>query len=127
MPTSRPLSAYRIGVVRDEAAQQDLEAAGIPATTLVMQPSNVDILKMFSRSMVDAMVDTEVGMKWNLRTSAVAPGSIKKLAKLSDSGAYYFAMNLESNPGLVRRLQKAIDQLRQSGKLDAIVNQYVGK
>ena len=33
-------------------------------------------------------------------------------------------MNLDSNPALVRKLQKAIDHLRQSGKLDAIVQQY---
>ena len=120
----RDLATHRVGVVRDEAAQQDLEAAGLPPSAVVVQPSNVDILKMVSRSMVDAMVDTEVGMKWNLRTAALAPDTVKKLVKLSDVGAYYFAMNLDSNPALVRKLQKAIDQLRQSGKLDAIVQQY---
>lgn len=125
--TVRDLSVHRVGVVRDEAAQQDLEAAGLPSTALVIQPSNVDILKMMSLSMVDAMVDTEVGMQWNLRTAAVAPDAVTKLIKLSDVGAYYFAVNLESNPAVVHKLQKAIDQLRQSGKLDAIVRQYVEK
>ena len=71
------------------------------------------------------MVDTEVGMKWNLRTAAIAPDTVRKLVKLSDAGAYYFAMNLDSNPALVRNLQKAIDHLRQSGKLDAIVREYM--
>ena len=123
----RDLAAHRVGVVRDEAAQQDLEAAGVPTKALVVQPSNVEILKMMSRSLIDATVDTEVGMQWNLRTTAMAPDHFKKLVKLSDVGAYYFAMNLESTPALVRRLQNAIDQLRQSGKLDAIVQQYVGK
>lgn len=123
----RDLSPLRVGVVRDEAAQQDLEAAGLPTAALVMQSSNIDILKMLSLSVVDAMVDTEIGMQWSLRTAAVAPHSVKKLFKLSDVGAYYFAMNLDSNPALVRRLQKGIDQLRQSGKLDAIVHQYVEK
>lgn len=121
----RDLASHRVGVVRDEAAQQDLEAAGLPPSALVVQPSNVDIFKMLSRSMVDAMVDTEVGMKWNLRTAAIAPDTVRKLVKLSDAGAYYFAMNLDSNPALVRNLQKAIDHLRQSGKLDAIVREYM--
>lgn len=121
------LSNQRIGVVRDEAAQQDLEAAGLPLAALVVQPSNTDVLKMLMGAMVDAMVDTEVGMEWNLRTAAVAPHTVKKLFKLSEGGAYYYALNLQSDPALVRRLQRAVDQLRRSGKLDAIVRQYIGK
>lgn len=121
------LSSQRVGVVRDEAAQQDLVAAGLPLTALVIQPSNTDVLKMLMGSMVDAMVDTEVGMEWNLRTAAVASHTVKKLFKLSDEGAYYYALNLQSDPALVRRLQRAIDQLRRSGKLDAIVRHYIGK
>lgn len=118
------LASRRVGVVRDEAAQQDLIAAGVPESALVLQASNTDVLRMLLGSMVDAMVDTEVGMQWNLRRAAVAPNAVSRLMKLSDEGAYYFALNLESDPKLVRQLETALDKLRHDGKVDAIVRRY---
>jgi polar amino acid transport system substrate-binding protein len=118
------LAQHSIGVVRDEAAQQDLVAAGVPESALVVQASNTDVLRMMLGSSVDAMVDTEVGMQWNLRKVNVSPSAVSKLMKLSDEGAYYFALNLDSDPILVRKLQSAMDKLRHEGKLDAIVRKY---
>lgn len=118
------LAQYRMGVVRDEAAQQDLVAAGVPESALVLQASNTDVLRMMLGASVDAMVDTEVGMQWNLRKVNISPSAVSKLMKLSDEGAYYFALNPESDPVLVRKLQGALDKLRHEGKIDAIVRKY---
>jgi len=118
------LASHRVGVVRDEAAQQDLIAAGVPESALVLQASNTDVLRMLLGSSVDAMVDTEVGMQWNLRRAAVAPNAVSRLMKLSNEGAYYFALNLESDPKLVHKLDAALDKLRHDGKVDAIVRKY---
>lgn len=118
------LARHRIGVVRDEAAQQDLLAAGVPESALVLQASNTDVLRMMLGSSVDAMVDTEVGMQWNLRKVGVSPSAVSRLMKLSDEGAYYFALNLDSDPALARKLQGALDKLRHEGKIDAIARKY---
>lgn len=122
--TFADLAQLRIGVVRDEAALQDLQAQGVPDTAFVEDSSNTNVLKLLSRGLVDAMVDTEVGMDWNLRNANVASSSVSKLMKLSDSGAYYFAMNLNSNPAYVEQLQQALDKLKREGKLTAIVRKY---
>lgn len=118
------LAKRRIGVVREEAAQQDLEAAGGPVAAFTVQSSNADVLRMLMNGTVDAMVDTELGMAWNLRHAAKEPASVKKLMKLTDDGAYYFALNLKSDAALVTALQTAVDKLRHEGKIDAIMKQY---
>ena len=121
------LAQWRIGVVRDEAAYQDLLAAGIPDSALIVANSNAEVLRMLSSHMVDAMVDTEVGMQWNLRDGGPGAATVNRLLKLSDEGAYYFALNLQTQPELVRRLQGAIDKLRRNGRMQAIFRAYGSK
>lgn len=120
------LAQLRIGVVRDEAARQDLLDAGVPATSLVDEVSNAEVLRMLMGTRVDAMVDTEVGMEWNLRKASLAATNVTKLVKLSDGGAYYYALNLQTDPARVKKLQDALDKLRRSGNLQAIVAKYTG-
>jgi polar amino acid transport system substrate-binding protein len=121
------LANCRVGVVREEAAQQDLEAVGVPTDAFTVQSSNADVLRMLLSGSVDAMVDTELGMAWNLRQAAKEPTVVKKLMKLSDDGAYYFALNLKSDAAAVTALQAAIDKLKHEGKLDALVRQYIAQ
>jgi polar amino acid transport system substrate-binding protein len=118
------LSQLRIGVVREEAAQQDLLAAGVPTQSLVEASDNDAVFRMLMTDMVHAMVDTEIGMAWNLRMTGRPMNTVSKLRKLSDSGDYYFALNLQSNPVVVRKLQQAIDKLRSEARIDAIVRTY---
>lgn len=121
----KDLAQIRVGVVREEAAQQDLEAVGVPISAFSVQSSNADVLRMLINGSVDAMVDTEVGMAWNLRSAGITPTTVSKLMKLTDDGAYYFALNLNSDTALVKDLQAAIDKLRHDGKIDAIQRQYI--
>ena len=79
---------------------------------------------MFMGDLVHAMVDTEAGMAWSLRSVGRPAGSVTKLLKLSDEGAYYFALNPQSDPTLARKLQQALDKLRAEGRLDAISKNY---
>lgn len=118
------LAQHQVGVVRDEAAAQDLIAAGVPQSALVLQSSNADVLRMLASKSVDAMVDTEISMQWNLRQTALAPPAVFKHMKLSDEGAYYFALNLDSDPTLATKLQSAVNTLRRDGKIDAIARRY---
>ena len=121
---AKELAQLRIGVVREEAALQDLQAAGVPTSALVEESSNDAVFRMLMGDMVQAMVDTEVGMAWNLRSVGRPAGSVTKLLKLSDDGGYYFALNKQSNPLMARKLQQALDKLRNDGRLEAIVKNY---
>lgn len=121
---AKDLAQLRFGVVREEAARQDLLAAGVPATSMVEESSNDAVFRLLMGDMVHAMVDTEVGMAWNLRSVGRPAGSVTKLLKLSEDGAYYFALNPQSDPTLVLKLQQAVDRLRAEGRLDAISRNY---
>lgn len=120
----KDLAALRVGVVREEAAQADLLQGGVPATALVEESSNTAVLRMLLGDIVDAMVDTEVGMAWNLRSLGRPASSVTKQLKLSEDGAYYFALSLKSDPAMVRKLQAAVDKLKRDGRLEAIVRNY---
>jgi len=119
---SRELKNYRYGVVRGEAAAQDLIAAGVPASALVADSSNAAVLKLLQGGWVDAMVDTEIGMAWAQRNTG-GP-EVSRLAKLSDEGGYYFALNPGSDPRIAEKLGAALEQLRKAGSIDEIVRRY---
>ena len=126
LPTNaQELSSLRVGVVRGEASITDLERAGVSSQAIVVLPVNVDALRMMARGMIDAMVDTEIGMSWNLRNAGLAPGQVKRVMPLSDVGAYYFALNVDSDPALAQRLQAAVDRLQRSGRINAIVRAFL--
>jgi polar amino acid transport system substrate-binding protein len=120
----KDLATVRVGVVREEAAEQDLLAAGVPAGSIHEESSNAVVLRLLLSDLVGAMVDTEVGMAWNLRSLGRPATSVSKQLKLSEDGAYYFALNLKTHPALVQKLQAAVDRLRREGRLDAIVRSY---
>jgi len=120
----KALGEAKIGVVREEASQQDLKSAGVPANALIEQASNADVLKMLTNGMVDAMVDTEVSMAWQLKNAGLPATTLTRVMKLSDAGAYYFALNLKTDPQWVRDLELALEKLRRNGKLNAIIHQY---
>lgn len=122
---AKDLSGRRIGVVRDDATGPDLIAAGVPASALIVDSSNEAVLRMYRRGMIDALIDTEIGMAWSLRKAAMPAGSVSRLVKLSESGAYYFALNRNSDPQLVRSLQQAVDKLKRDGTLEAIKRKYL--
>jgi polar amino acid transport system substrate-binding protein len=73
---------------------------------------------------INIVVETEIGMAWSLQDAGVASDAMTKLMKINDGGAYYFALNLKSDPTFVGKLQAAVDKLRREGKIDAIVRQY---
>lgn len=121
----RQLSGLRYAVVRGEAASRDLLAAGVPTTALSEQASNASALRTLLAGLVDAVVDTEVGMAWNLRQLQADPAAVQPLWKLSDQGAYYFALNRQSEPGLAERLQAALERLRKRGVTEDIRRSYL--
>lgn len=118
------LAHLRVGVVRGEAAQQDLLGAGVPESALQAHATNADVFRLLRAGSLDAMVETEVGMQWTLRTLGLPSSTVRQAFKLSDEGAYYYALNRKTDPALVQRLQAAFEQLRASGQLQKIVRDY---
>ena len=123
--TLQDLATAKVGVVRGESSIKDLETAGIPASAFVNDSTNHFVLRSLEAGMVDAMVDTEIGMAWNLRESNFPPDSVVKLLKLSDKGAYYLALNRDTPVEVHTKLQQALDKLKQSGAINRIIRKYI--
>jgi polar amino acid transport system substrate-binding protein len=122
---AQQLAQLRYAVVRGEAAAKDLQAAGVPASALLEQSNNTSALRSLLAGHAEALVDTEVGMAWNMRQLGADMSEVQPLWRLSDRGAYYFALNKQSDPGLAEKLQAALDKLRRQGTLDEIRRSYL--
>ncbi|QPF74533.1 transporter substrate-binding domain-containing protein [Roseateles sp. DAIF2] len=121
----RQLAGLRFAVVRGEAAAQDLLAAGVPPGALLEQASNASALRMLLGGLVDAVVDTEIGMAWNLRQQQADAAEVQPLLRLSEEGAYYYALSKQSDPALATRLQAALERLRKKGVTEDIRRAYL--
>ncbi len=120
----KDLASARIGMIRGEVSIDDLLAAGVPQSSILVLNSNTDVMRMMKLGKVDVLVNTEIGMAINLKNFSVPPETFTKLLKLSEGGSLYFAMNPQSDPALIDKLQTNIDKLKREGKIEAIVRNY---
>lgn len=121
---TQDFTTWRFGVVRGEAAAQDLLARGVPASNLIEQATNNDVIRLLQTGAIDAMVDTEVGMLWSLRKLGLGADMVRKTLKLTEEGAYYYALNPNTDAQTVSKLQSALDKLHSSGRINRIVRSY---
>lgn len=120
----KDLANTRIGVIRDDAAQNDLLEVGVPSSSFFVVNSHLDALRFLMLDKINLLVTTEIGMDWNLQIAGISPSAVSKVIKIHD-GDLYYAFNLKSDPAMVKKLQASIDKLRREGKIDTIVAQYI--
>ncbi len=120
----KDLASTRIGVIRGEATIDELLAAGVPQSSILVLNSNTDVMRMMKLGKVNVVVNTEIGMALNLHDIGMPADAVSKLFKLSEGGSLYFAMNLQSDPALINQLQNGIEKLRHEGKIESIVRSY---
>jgi polar amino acid transport system substrate-binding protein len=120
----KDLARTRIGVVRDDAAQNDLLAVGVPSSSFLVVNSHLDALRLMMLDKIDLLITTEIGMAWNLQIAGISPSEVTKVMKVKD-GDLYYALNLYSDPIMVAKLQASMDKLRREGKIDSIVSHYI--
>nr|WP_315468020.1 transporter substrate-binding domain-containing protein [uncultured Undibacterium sp.] len=123
--TMQDLNKFRVGLIRDEASLSELMDAGISKSAIKVLNSQSDEMRLFKSGHIDVVVNTEIGMAMSRKQYDISATDVTKLMKLYDGGALYFGMNLQSDPKLVEKLQSAIDKLRNDGRIQAIVQQYV--
>lgn len=125
--TLKDLAQVQIGLVREEASLDELLAAGVPKSSIMVLNSNTDVMKMLKIGKINAVVNTEIGMEWSLQNTGLPSKEMTKLMTLSEGGAYYFAFNLQTDPVMIEKLQNSIDRLKREGKIELIVQKYTQK
>lgn len=119
------LNNHLTGVVRNDASEADLLARGVRRAALDESVDSTTNLRKLVRGHVDFVADNEIALTWQLRQMGKSAEFVERLLLLAERSDYYYAVNRRSDPELVQRLQAAIDHLRRTRTVDAIVGHYL--
>ena len=120
------LKKYTIGTIRNDVAEQLLQAQGFPLEKIQRGISFDGNVKMLINGRVDLITYNNYSwlFKINQLNSAYSE-AYKPLWTLSKTELWY-AFNRNSNTETVKTLQRGIDIIKDSGKYQEILSRYIG-
>jgi polar amino acid transport system substrate-binding protein len=111
-----------IGAINGGSAIALLRQLGVPKSAIDPANSIEANLKKFAAGRIEYIVETEVRFDMELARYPL-PFKARKILKLHDATSYY-AMNLQSDPAVVKSLRSAFDKLRANKTLENITRRY---
>ncbi len=121
---SSDLPRFKAGAIRDDAGEQLLLANGYPASQLDLAADARSNLLKLDSGRIDLFAYPETVFKWIVRQSGKKIDDYETVFVLHD-GYVYFALNRNIPDEIVDRLQKALDQLKESGHVQAVIDRYL--
>lgn len=121
------LNRYIIGVVVDDAGEQNLLQAGVSHKNIyrtVSETGGANLGKMLAADRIDLWAYGEITAFWNLKESGFLPEEYEVVYVLQESEAY-FALNKDTDDMIVSQLQRALDAIRNSGEFNTVVQNYL--
>ncbi|MFG6485429.1 substrate-binding periplasmic protein [Roseateles sp. BYS78W] len=119
------LGSSRIGVVRDSAADRQLQAQGLrPGQQLEHGLDDATNLRKLLAGRMEYIVLLDWAAAWNLRQLQLPYDTLQPVLTQDNSRSYYYGLRPDANPALVRRLQAALDSLRRDGRYDRLRQRY---
>lgn len=100
-----------VAVIREDIGAHALQEAGYPAELLRPAIDNRSALHMLRRGRVDLWAYSDEVARWIASQEDVDSQKLKAVHTLSESHLY-FAVNPATDPGVVDRLQQALDDVR---------------
>ncbi|MGM0857414.1 MAG: substrate-binding periplasmic protein [Pseudomonadota bacterium] len=100
-----------VAVIREDIGAHALQEAGYPAELLRPAIDNRSALHMLRRGRVDLWAYSDEVARWIASQEDVDSQQLKAVHTLSESHLY-FAVNPATDPGVVDRLQQALDDVR---------------
>jgi polar amino acid transport system substrate-binding protein len=116
---------FVIGTVYNDVSIDDLRRIGVPDQAMENSPSIDDAVRKLMGGRVAAVVDTEIGMKWFLKTHGYDESRVKAVMPLTEHGDYYYAFNAGSDPVLVAKLHDGLAAVLAAHALPEILNAYL--
>lgn len=118
------LLRYRLGVLAESSAASRLLQLGLPATQLEYGQSDEVNLKKLLLGRADGVVMLDWAMRWQQKLQQVDATRIRPVWTLDQRYQYWFAFNKDTDPALLRSLQRALDRQRADGRLAALRKRY---
>lgn len=120
------LLQYRNGAMFESAAARKLAAMGMqPELALDIGRSDEINLKKLLHGRTDLVAMLDWGMAWQLKQAGRPAHLVKSAWVLDDGNQYWFALNRQSSPDKIRKLQAALDKLQANGSVARLRKQYM--
>lgn len=117
------LSAYKIGVIRDDIGHQLLNQLGIENKDLQISSSAVGLANMLERGRIDFWAYDEITAIWFIKKLGLDSTRFGAAYTLKD-GEMYYAFSLDTDDTQISALQQGLDKLKQQQRYLDIVNAY---
>jgi polar amino acid transport system substrate-binding protein len=115
------LHQYRIGLVRDDFAEHYFADQGFLDNECFTQASTQEqALRMLLAGRVDLVSGTDPVLASFLRENDLPLDRVERVWEIPAEAGYYMALKANSDPELLRRLDKAFRELRDEGRIAEI-------
>jgi polar amino acid transport system substrate-binding protein len=120
------LGTARIGVVRDSAADRQLQAAGLkPGLQLEQGLDDAANIRKLLAGRMEYVALLDHAAAWNLRQLQLPPSTLQPALELDASRSYFFGLRADADPALVKRLQQALDALKRDGRYERLRQRHM--
>lgn len=117
---------YRFGAVSRDASVSELHEAGVPDSAIDLTNSHDDNLRALLGRRITAVPDNELAARWYLKIHGLPQDSLVPALQIGETGGYYFALNPDSDPELVRKLRQGYESVMKTSALKEILTRYLG-
>jgi len=114
----------KVGVVLDDVGQLLLKERQINDRQIFPLNKGSYLAQMLNEDRVDLAAYDQLVMFWNLKQLGADPKGFSPVYTLDKSG-YYYALSLDVDDLLVEKLQKELDRLKSTGRLNTIIQSYL--
>ncbi len=107
------MAKYRIGVIRDDIGEQSLLELGVPRDAMQEAIDVTVLAEQLLKKRIDLLVYAERAAYWWARQAGIDTDLFEPVYVVK-KGDVYFAVNQDSDPAVVEKLQKGLDLLKQT-------------
>lgn len=114
----------RIGVVLNDVGEQILQENDIDRKLIYRYNKGIQLAEMLQQGRIDLLAYGRQVSMWNLKKLGYDHRNFEVIFPLKKAD-YYFALNKNAKTQIVQQLQKALDEVKDSGALDKIIKRYL--
>ncbi|MBN1665126.1 MAG: transporter substrate-binding domain-containing protein [Deltaproteobacteria bacterium] len=111
------LKKLKIAALRDDIGEQLLMRGGIKSRAIIVKEKAEDVIRMLEAGTADAWAYEETAGLWLIKHMAADPGNFAGLYRL-DEGELYFAVNRKTPEEAVKKMQNALNDLKNEKAMD---------
>jgi ABC-type amino acid transport substrate-binding protein len=113
-----------IGVVREDVGEQMLLQVGVPEQFIHRTNNPQSAVQMLQHDRIEMWAYGRISAFWYLKQFGSNPNDYEEVYTLKNSDQY-FAFHKDTDDQVIAQLQKAFEDLKASGRLQEIINQYL--